>query len=99
MNRELRYEVLVAYDVEDNKQRKKLFEQLKDIGLDPIQKSVFWGFVNRAEERAVYRLFSKLDKESDKAFLVRAKLGDIIARYGFGYKAEEFKRPERFEVL
>ncbi|MCT7468282.1 CRISPR-associated endonuclease Cas2 [Aliarcobacter cryaerophilus] len=36
------YEVLVSYDIEDNKNRKKLFEVLKDMGLNSIQKSVFW---------------------------------------------------------
>ncbi len=35
------YEVLVSYDIEDNKNRKKLFEELKDMGLNSIQKSVF----------------------------------------------------------
>ena len=99
MNKSLRYEVLVAYDIENNKQRKKLFEQLKDVGLEPIQKSVFWGFLNRAEERALYRLFEKLDKETDKAFLVRAKLGTVIGKYGLGYQESDFQPPTSFEVL
>ncbi|PHR86634.1 MAG: CRISPR-associated endonuclease Cas2 [Moritella sp.] len=95
----LMYEVLVAYDVENNKQRKKLFDQLKDIGLMPIQRSVFWGHLNKAEERAVYRLFHQLAGEEDKAFLVRAKLGDIIGQYGLGYHPDNFKPPLSYEVL
>ena len=31
---EIYYEVLVSYDIEDNKNRKKLFEELKDMGLN-----------------------------------------------------------------
>lgn len=99
MNKSLRYEVLVSYDIENNKQRKKIFEQLKDIGLEPIQKSVFWGFLNKAEERAVYRLFAELNDGTDKAFLVRAKLGEVIGKYGLGYQAHDFKSPESFDVL
>ena len=38
------YEVLVTYDIEDNKNRKKLFDKLKDMGLNSIQKSVFCPF-------------------------------------------------------
>jgi hypothetical protein len=34
-------ECVVAYDIENNKDRKKMFDGLKDIGLRPIQKSVF----------------------------------------------------------
>lgn len=99
MNKSLRYEVLVSYDVEDNKHRKKLFDQLKDVGLEPIQKSVFWGFLNKAEERAVYRLFKNLNKETDKAFLVRAKLGNVIGKYGLGYQESDFQPPTSFDVL
>ncbi|VVM27565.1 hypothetical protein BSPWISOXPB_10537 [uncultured Gammaproteobacteria bacterium] len=39
----LHNEVMVAYDIEDSKNRTKLFKKLKDISLKPIQKSVFWG--------------------------------------------------------
>lgn len=56
---ELYSEVIVTYDVADNKNRKKLREGLLDIGLSDIQKSVFWGRVNKAERKAVTRLFQK----------------------------------------
>ena len=99
MNTALRYEVLVSYDVESNKERKKLFEQLKDLGLQPIQKSVFGGFLNKAEERAVHRLFKSLNGDNDRAFLVRAKLGEIIGKYGVGYQPDDFLLPKTYEVL
>jgi len=79
-------EVMVCYDVEDNKVRTRLFGQLKDLGLRPIQKSVFWGHLNVAEERAVLRLFrEELDKATDRAFLVRTPLAEAAERNSFGY--------------
>lgn len=80
-------EVMVCYDVEDNKVRTRLFGQLKDLGLRPIQKSVFWGHLNVAEERAVLRLFrEELDKATDRAFLVRTPLAEAAERNSFGYE-------------
>ncbi len=80
-------EVMVCYDVEDNKVRTRLFGRLKDLGLRPIQKSVFWGHLNTAEERAVLRLFrEELDKATDRAFLVRAPLSEAADRNSFGYE-------------
>lgn len=84
-------EVIVCYDVEDNRTRGRIFERLKDIGLRPIQKSVFWGHVNSAEERAILRLFrEELNRDTDMAFLVRADLGATVERNGFGYASETF---------
>ena len=65
------YEVLVSYDIEDNKNRKKLFEELKDMGLNSIQKSVFWGELKIAEVNILPHLFEKYCKEQDKAFFVK----------------------------
>ena len=65
------YEVLVTYDIEDNKNRKKLFEELKDMGLNSIQKSVFWGELKIAEVNILPHLFEKYCKEQDKAFFVK----------------------------
>jgi CRISPR-associated protein Cas2 len=80
-------EVMVCYDIEDNKIRTRLFGRLKDLGLRPIQKSVFWGHLNAAEERAVLRCFrDELDKATDRAFLVRAPLAEAAERNSFGYE-------------
>lgn len=82
-------EVLVSYDIEDNKQRKKLHNELKDLGLLAIQKSVFWGHLNKAEESAVRRLFKQYCREGDKAFVARIKLAAQIKLNSFGYSPEE----------
>lgn len=80
-------EVMVCYDIEDNKIRTRFFGRLKDLGLRPIQKSVFWGHLNVAEERAVLRLFhEELDKATDRAFLVRSPLAEAAERNSFGYE-------------
>lgn len=92
-------QVIVSYDIEDNKNRKKLYDELKDIGLIPIQKSVFWGYVLVSEKRVIKELFKKYcDKNGDKAFLVNAVL-DTNLENCFGYTKDNFKHPESFEII
>ena len=81
------YEVLVTYDIEDNKNRKKLFEELKDMGLNSIQKSVFWGELKIAEVNILPHLFEKYCKEQDKAFFV--KEGENYHKVKKNYLKEE----------
>ncbi len=94
-------EVLVSYDIEDNRQRTRLFKKLKEISLRPIQKSVFWGYLNLAEERAVRRLIAEHCARGDKAFIVRARLSSQIAdKNSVGYAKADFpSEPERYHVL
>ncbi len=87
----LYYEVLVSYDIEDNKNRKKLFEALKDLGLVSIQKSVFWGHVKIAEEKTLPRLFKKYCAKNDKAFSMRVKFSSVVDSQSFGYEKEDFE--------
>lgn len=95
------HEVLVSYDIENNRQRSRLFRELKDISLVPIQKSVFWGHLNRAEEKAVERLLKKYCAAGDRAFIARIDLSSQIAeRNSVGYAATDFPAtPVRFHVL
>lgn len=92
------FEVIVTYDIEDNKNRKKLFEALKDMGLSPIQKSVFWGHLKVAEIKILPNLFDKYCADGDKAFFVRAELSGEILKNGFGYTKEEFEAKE-YDIL
>ncbi len=83
-------EILVSYDIEDNRSRKKIYDGLKDIGLYPIQKSVFVGDVKTAEEKAVKRLLSQfLDKKTDKSFILCGQIIEQIKTTGIGYKEDE----------
>ena len=78
------YEIIVAYDIEDNKKRTALFELLKDFGLKPVQKSVFWGRVLQAEERAIVAELSlRLSEQTDKGFVIRANLSELKAKVGY----------------
>ena len=88
------YEVLVSYDIEDNKNRKKLFEELKDMGLNSIQKSVFWRELKIAEINILPRLFEKYCTEQDKAIVVKANLSKDILENSFGYDKEDFERKD-----
>jgi len=94
-------EILVCYDIQDNKSRSKLFQKLKEAGLKPAQKSVFWGHVNRAEENAIQRLIKGFCMSDDKAFVVRVNLAVQIAeKNSAGYISDAFpKQPERYHVL
>lgn len=65
---------LVSYDIENTKNRTKLFEELKDLGLLNIQKSVFYGELSKSEIKVVKELFKKLCGDEDKAFLCRCKI-------------------------
>lgn len=94
-------EVLVCYDITDTRQRNKLFKELKDISLTAIQKSVFWGYLNRAEEESVRRLLRTYCAKTDKAFIAQVHLAaQIAAQNGVGYSKADFppKTPE-YHVL
>jgi CRISPR-associated protein Cas2 len=92
-------QVIVSYDIEDNKNRKKLFEELKDLGLRPIQKSVFWGYVLASEKRVVLQLFRQYCSiKTDRAFMVNANLDKDLDN-SFGYDENDFRHPEKFEII
>jgi len=92
-------QIVVSYDIEENKNRKKLFEELKDLGLKPIQKSVFWGYVLPSEKRIIKELFKKYCKiETDKAFMINVIL-DKDLDSSFGYDENDFSHPESFEIV
>ena len=92
-------QVIVSYDIADTKMRTKLFEALKDQGLRPIQKSLFWGYVLPSERRMILRLFEEYcNIETDKAILTNVTLDQNI-RETFGYDREDFVHPEGYEII
>lgn len=91
---------LVCYDVEDNKIRKKLFDTLKDLGMVAMQKSVFWGRLNKAELRALEREARKLvDPVTDKIFWIRADIPGGLDHQGIGYRHFSLPKPDGHEVI
>ena len=92
-------QVVVSYDIANTKMRNKLFEELKDLGLKPIQKSVFWGYLLPSQKRIVKLLFEKYcDIKQDKAFLTNAII-DKNLDDTFGYEKQDFNHPEGFEII
>lgn len=94
-------EVLVSYDIEDSRNRAKLFNKLKGLGLAPVQKSVFWGYLNAAEERCAGGLLRDFCARGDKGFVVRVNLAEQIAAPGaVGYDPRDFPaKPPAYYVL
>jgi CRISPR-associated protein Cas2 len=92
-------QVIVSYDIANTKNRNKFFDELKDLGLAPIQKSVFWGYIMASEKRIIKELFKKYcEIETDKAFMVNAVL-DKDLDDSFGYDEEDFAHPESFAIV
>lgn len=94
------FEILVCYDIGDNKRRRKLVKELKDIGLINIQESVFWGRVLNAELQTLRRILETLlKKPEDKAFILRASLSEQIERNSFGYSDFSIFEERDYEIL
>ena len=92
-------QIIVSYDISNTKNRNKFFEELKDLGLTSIQKSVMWGYVIISEKRVIKELFKKYcEIETDKAFIVNVTL-DKDLNDSFGYDEDDFKHPESFEII
>lgn len=92
-------QIIVSYDITETKSRNKFFEELKDLGLTTIQKSVFWGYILPSEKRVIKELFKKYcDVETDRAFIVNVTL-DKDLNDSFGYDKDDFLHPESFEII
>jgi CRISPR-associated protein Cas2 len=64
----MEFEILVSYDIENNKIRSKLFDKLKDFGLRPLQKSVFWGRIRKPEEKLLISYINQNIGKADSFF-------------------------------
>lgn len=91
---------LVCYDVPDDKVRKVLSESLKDIGLVPLQKSVFYGDLKPPEVKAL-AVFAKnhLDPNVDKCFWFPCHLEVEQMKNCVGYETFEYEEPDGFQFL
>ncbi|MBE7410990.1 MAG: CRISPR-associated endonuclease Cas2 [Leptospiraceae bacterium] len=93
-------EIIVCYDISSNKSRRKLVKELKDMGLSNIQESVFWGRVLNAEISSIKRIFTEiLDKEFDRAFLVKTNFSKQAIEYSFGYKDVKNFQERDYEIV
>ncbi|GAB4223555.1 MAG: hypothetical protein Kow0076_6040 [Francisella sp.] len=87
----VRKEFLISYDIENNKTRTEIYNQLLAYGLKAVQKSVFWGFITLAELNAIKRMFDNMLQSGDKAFITRVNMQDKKLDYSFGYDDTTFK--------
>lgn len=93
-------EVVVSYDVSEDKRRNKLFKKLKNFVLLPLQKSLFWGRILPAEKVAIRRLFEEiLDKKTDSAIILNCQLAKEVSRWGFNLPEQEFFEKKDFYVF
>lgn len=92
-------QVIIAYDIADNKKRNKFYEALKDFGLLPIQKSVFWGYLLPSERQSIISIYKDFcDIECDKIIMVNAALEQNINNC-FGYTKEFFRKPDDYDII
>jgi CRISPR-associated protein Cas2 len=89
-----KHDIIVAYDIDDNKQRKDVFEQLRDLGLHPVQKSVFWGRVLPAEHRAIIAYLSQTIAQPNKALVLHGSFNEQLTRHACGYPAHAWQDPD-----
>ncbi len=87
----LRQEYLVCYDIADNKSRIKVFKELRRQGLRHIQKSVFWGYLTRAEFNSIRRFISDMMDDPDKALIARTNINGRGQSQLLGYTAGQLK--------
>ena len=92
-------QIIIAYDIADNKKRLKFYELLKDYGLKPIQKSVFWGYILPSERKSLIASYKEYcDIKCDKVIMVNTSLEQNIPEC-FGYTKSLFRRPDDFEII
>mgnify|MGYP003372834757 CR=1 FL=1 len=91
---------LICYDVDNDRNRKKLFKFLKDLGLVPIQLSVFYGDLNQAEFNSLKNyVFMTLDKDSDKVIWIKCNLKSENINACFGYSNFKYLEPDAYETI
>lgn len=95
----LRHEYVVSYDIQNNKLRTQVFNELSKHGLRPVQKSVFWGYLTSAEMEAIKRYLVSNFKNADKVFITRTNFNGRGQSYFIGYGTSEFKDWNETEVI
>ena len=88
---QLRQEYLICYDIEDNRIRTKSYQELEKYGLQPIQKSVFWGYLTNAEFHSVHRYLEQMLGKRDMALITHACVAGRGQSSLIGYEREQFR--------
>ncbi|APF02004.1 TPA: CRISPR-associated endonuclease Cas2 [Legionella pneumophila] len=94
MQTRLYKEYIVSYDIRDNSIRRTIYERLKDIGLTPVQKSVFWGYLNEPEKRYLTNVLKKELAKQDTAFITPCKLTQEYEVNLINLELDELRKPD-----
>ena len=91
---------LVCYDISESRRRKKFSDALRDLGLVPMQNSVFYGDLKPAEVGALRRTARELiDIETDKCFWFACRLNPEEIRTCAGYETWSYEEPDGHGVI
>lgn len=90
------HEYMIAYDIEDNKIRRKVFKKLESYGLRNIQFSIFWGFLQGPEIKSIQRFIEQTIAETDKVIFLEV---DMRKHRSLGYSSEYFNKPNGYEII
>lgn len=86
---------LVCYDIADNRKRKKYADALKDLGLIPIQKSVFYGDLKPPESRLLSEItWDMSDADEDKCLWFPCHLSPDRIRACLGLSQFTYDPPD-----
>lgn len=86
---------IVCYDIKDSRKRKRFSDYLKNLGLQRLQYSVFYGDLNRAEFRSLVRYAKKeLCTKTDKAFWINTRIQTKDLKSGIGYDDFPYQPPD-----
>ena len=99
MSYPLRQEYLISYDVEDGRIRTRIFKELSKHGLNPVQKSVFWGYLTLAELEAIKRYLNASLENKDKGFITHTNFNGRGQSYMIGHHEGDFKDWEETHVI
>ena len=73
---------------------------MKDLGLIPIQKSVFFGDLTAPEFSAVKKLaYELLNTDTDKCLWLKCSLDESRIRLCLGYKNFEYTEPDGYAAI
>jgi CRISPR-associated endonuclease Cas2 len=95
----LRNEYLICYDIENTKSRTKVFKELEKSGMRSVQKSVFWGYLTKAELSSICRFIDGITGKEDRTLITRTNISGHGFSHLVGYSKEEFHDWEENYVI
>ncbi len=95
----IRQEYIICYDISDTKKRNKVFNELEKTGMKAVQKSVFWGYLTKAELYSCHRFISQIIEKDDRALITHTNFNGRGQSFLVGYKEADFQDWDENYVL